>query len=166
VDWLAEFIVRMILEAVTGRPANKPPAIPPLRPPPLPPSAIPGQNPNFQRPPQRRADPGGPGPQIMPPRPNVPNKFQLRQKISRRTAARPGPRSPVQPPTPIAPPAPAARVVEVEAPPPTAHKVQPPTITGSAIHELIQSRPVALRTIFTLSEVIRPPLALRGGDPR
>jgi hypothetical protein len=39
-----------------------------------------------------------------------------------------------------------------------------PAITAAAIHQLILSRKSSLRTIYVLSEVIGPPLALREND--
>lgn len=56
---------------------------------------------------------------------------------------------PVVPRSSIAPPA---------APPPP---VSRPPISAVAISQLISSRPTALRTVYVLSEVIQPPLALR-----
>jgi hypothetical protein len=88
-------------------------------------------------------------PQRRPGVPNSPPKVAYPPGLRRAMATLP-------PPVPAKPPAPVTSVV-------TAARTSPP-ITGTAIRQLIRTRPSAMRTIVVLSEVLQPPLALR--EPR
>jgi hypothetical protein len=83
------------------------------------------------------------------------HKFRRQPVPQPRRAAPVGapPLPPRLPPKPAAPVAAPALAVPVKAP--------APAISAISIRQLIRSRPTALRTIFALSEVLMPPVALR-----
>jgi hypothetical protein len=99
-------------------------------------------------------------------RPTANRKFQKYRIPQRKNPQRNAPAA-MRAPAP-APPAPSFRSsLAAEAQPPEVASARPtakPAVSGSAIHNLILSRPGALQSIFALSEVIRPPLALRTRD--
>ena len=135
-DTLIELIVRALIALFTGSSERRPVPLPPSRPvPKIPPIRQVPQ----PRQPQMRRPPTGQLPGRFPParRPNVP--------------------PPTPQPTPAAPPPP-----RIAAPPaPAAVSSAPPAISAAAIRQLMLSRKSALRTIYVLSEVVGPPLALR-----
>jgi hypothetical protein len=169
-DWLIEAIIRTIIEAITGRSptVNLPGLGPDRTPPPLPPQS--GQPQNLDpkwRPAERQQIKRNVQPMKQAPKRVVPGYRPQGRKQLRAPVGRGVPRGVVnkqvqQVPTPVPPP----RVQAEESAPPAVVRSQPTTVSAAGIHQLIYSRPVALRTIFTLSEVIRPPLALRGDDFR
>ncbi|MGA2585103.1 MAG: hypothetical protein ABSG31_17660 [Tepidisphaeraceae bacterium] len=90
---------------------------------------------------------------------------QNRLKQPKRPAVRQSPPSlrkssgtlpPPRPPLPTKPIAPVVPIAPVARP--------SPLITGTAIRQLIRTRPSTMRIIVVLSEVLQPPLALR--EPR
>src|SRR5208282_1297324 len=137
---LIELIVRIILGAFGDRPSPPPPPrLPPLPAPAAPAPPIPGR-PTKRPVPVRRPPP-------------LSRNLNRPQKVSGKRRGQVAP--PPLPPLPTlakAPPAmPAPAVVQHR------HSV----ISASGIGTLIRSRPAALRSIFVMSEVVRPPLALR-----
>jgi len=146
-DELIELIVRALIALFSGRSEQPPqPKIAPRVPPPLP------QSPGARRPASPR------------PRPATMQRQQaILQEMMRRGMAAKKPQKPVAPPPrPAAvPPRPSADSQASARP-----QASRPSLSAAAIRQLVTSRPFALRTMFVLSEVIQPPLALRSEETR
>ncbi|MGD0463616.1 MAG: hypothetical protein ABSB74_14110 [Tepidisphaeraceae bacterium] len=148
-DELIELIVRALIALFSG--GSEPPQQPkiaPRVPPPLP------QSPAARRPAQAQPRP----------RPTAMQRQQaMLQEMMRRGMAAKKPQKPVAPPPrPAAvPPRPSADSQASARP-----QASRPSLSAAAIRQLVTSRPFALRTMFVLSEVIQPPLALRSEETR
>jgi hypothetical protein len=146
---LIELIVQILVGLFSGSDAKPQPPrqvqkIPPSR-------EIPAQRP-MARPNQQRASPRRNSPGSYPPRPPQPAMRRIIKKIK-------GPPSIAMRP----PPPPLPRVPVPPAPEPIKPVVAKPqaAISATGIRQLILTRRSALRTIYVLSEVIGPPIALR-----
>lgn len=130
-DYLIEMLVNAIVAAFRDR-APKAMKLPA----PIPRQQSPAANRTMARPPQRR--------------PIAQATLRRSPKVVRPAQASPKPVSPPRPvaakpvPKPIAPAQPAAA-----------------PLTGAAIGQLLRSRPATVRSVFVLTEILQPPLALR-----
>jgi hypothetical protein len=141
-DTLIELIVRGLIALFTGR-SEQPqqPKIAPRVPPQLP------QSPAARRMAQQK-------PRLTP----MQRQQAMLQEMRRRGIAPKQALQPAPPPPRLAaiPPRPSADSQAAARP-----KFSPPSLSAAAIGQLVASHPTALRTMFVLSEVIQPPLALR-----
>jgi hypothetical protein len=157
-DTLIELIVRGLIALFSGSSQQK---LPPPRPVPrIPPiDQLPGQQPRggqqvTKRPPPRPGQTGA-RPQLNRPQPT-------RQATIRRIAGKLKSPPPIPRPPSAAPPLPRAAVARTPEPPkPAVVTKTPSTISATAIRQLMLSRRTAMRTIYVLSEVVGPPIALR-----
>jgi hypothetical protein len=155
-EQLIELIVRALIALFSGS-SEKTPAPPPRQAPKIPPIRTnpPAMQPRQMQ--QRR-------PQTMTVRPmtraEAMRQIAMRQAATRRGAGAPPPMPPklvaAHPPLPR--PAPPKAVETASAAPATKSKT---TLSAAAIRQLMLSRKSAMRTIYVLSEVVGPPVALR-----
>jgi len=152
-DTLIELIVRGLIALFSGSSNQKLP--PPRSVPGIPPiDQLPGQQPRggqqvTKRPPPRQTQTGS--------RPQLNRPPAMRRGMGKLKAPPPIPRlASAAPPLPRTVP---ARTPE-PAKPAVVTKAQS-TISASSIRQLMLSRRTAMRTIYVLSEVVGPPIALR-----
>jgi hypothetical protein len=176
-DTLVEIIVRALIALFTGGSERKPTPLPPPRSvPKIPPIQQPSQ-PTPDMSPQalrqwqirqqqiRQQQLHQQQLQRQQAKRQQPMRRQTKQQLTNRfpTTQRSPARRGIAPP-PIPQPADAPPTLRVAAgrPAPTATHSAPAAISAGAIRQLMLSRKSAMRTIYVLSEVVGPPLALRG----
>jgi hypothetical protein len=155
-DTLIELIVRALIALFSGSSDKKLP----------PPRSIPRIPPIDQAPTQQPR--GGQQITTRPPSRTPINRQQInrqqmnRQAAIRRVAGKLKAPPPIPRPASASPPLPRPSAARTPEPPKPATATKPQsTITAPAIRQLMLSRRSAMRTIYVLSEVVGPPIALR-----
>ncbi|MGD0767087.1 MAG: hypothetical protein ABSB42_02580 [Tepidisphaeraceae bacterium] len=175
-DTLIELIVRALIALFSGGSQRKPTPLPPPR-------SVP-KIPPIQQPSQPTPDMSPQALRQWQIRQQQLRQQQLRQQQQQRQQAKrqqpmgrqskqqmtnrfpttqraPARRGNAPPPIPQPVAAPPIPKLASARPAPTAHTSAPPTISAAAIRQLMLSRRSAMRTIYVLSEVVGPPLAMR-----
>ena len=152
-----EEILRELAGAPPQQPSQPPPPPPPApRPPPFQRQSAPSRH----LPPQRTTRPPSPAPM----RPKVrPARPKLRRQPSRALLmAEPLAEADSSPHTSLITPASADVVITTAATPAPTHARGPKAADARAIHRWLT--PTTLRTLFVLTEILQPPLAIRDPD--
>jgi len=156
-DTLIELIVRALIALFSGGSQRKPTPLPPPR-------SVP-KIPPIQQPSQPTPDMSPQALRQWQIRQQQLRQQQLRQQQQQRQQAKrqqPMGRQSKQQMTNRFPTTQRAPARRGNAPPPIPQPVAaPPTISAAAIRQLMLSRRSAMRTIYVLSEVVGPPLAMR-----